>query len=45
MAMLEVGDRAPDFTVTAHTGATVRLADYAGKHVVLWFYPVADTPG
>ena len=43
--MLQVGDRAPDFQATAHTGETVRLDDYRGKTVVLWFYPKADTPG
>lgn len=45
MPELNVGDAAPDFAVTAHTGETVKLADYRGKHVVLWFYPKADTPG
>jgi len=34
----------PAFTVQDHTGATRRLSDYAGKFVVLWFYPKADTP-
>ena len=43
--MLKAGDHAPAFTAKAHTGETVRLSDYAGKHVVLWFYPKADTPG
>jgi peroxiredoxin Q/BCP len=43
--MLKVGDPAPDFTATAHTGETVSLQDLRGKHVVLWFYPKADTPG
>ena len=43
--MLDVGSDAPDFTVKAHDGSTVSLKDYRGKHVVLWFYPVADTPG
>ncbi len=45
MPMLHEGDDAPDFEVTAHDGTTVRLADFAGQHVLLWFYPVADTPG
>jgi peroxiredoxin len=45
MPMLNVGDDAPDFAVTAHTGEEVRLADLRGRPVVLWFYPVADTPG
>ena len=43
--MLNVGEQAPDFTVTAHDGSTVRLSDLAGKYVVLWFYPEADTSG
>jgi thioredoxin-dependent peroxiredoxin len=43
--MLEPGSQAPDFEVRDHTGRTVRLSDYRGKNVVLWFYPKADTPG
>lgn len=43
--MLAAGTAAPDFTVQAHDGSTVRLADLRGKKVVLWFYPKADTPG
>ena len=43
--MLEPGQEAPDFEVGDHTGRTVRLSDYAGRDVVLWFYPRADTPG
>ena len=43
--MLEPGAKAPDFAVKDHTGLTVRLSDYKGKDVVLWFYPRADTPG
>ena len=43
--MLEVGTEAPDFTVTAHDGSTVRLSDLRGKKVVLWFYPKANTGG
>ena len=45
MALLNAGDAAPDFTARAHDGSTVKLADYKGKNVVLWFYPKADTPG
>ena len=44
-AMLQPGERAPDFEARDHLGRTVRLADLAGKRVVLWFYPKADTPG
>lgn len=43
--MLKPGDAAPDFDVTDHTGARVKLSDLRGKKVVLWFYPKADTPG
>jgi thioredoxin-dependent peroxiredoxin len=43
--MLKVGEVAPGFEVLAHDGRTIRLSDYAGKTVVLWFYPEADTPG
>jgi peroxiredoxin Q/BCP len=43
--MLSIGDRAPDFDVTDHTGQRRRLSDFAGQTVVLWFYPKADTPG
>ncbi len=43
--MLEVGAQAPDFTVKTHEGNEVRLSDYRGKKVLLWFYPKADTPG
>ncbi|MFW5812005.1 MAG: thioredoxin-dependent thiol peroxidase [Alkalispirochaetaceae bacterium] len=43
--MLEVGDKAPDFTLPDQDGKEVRLADYAGKRVILYFYPKDDTPG
>ena len=44
-SMLQPGERAPDFETRDQGGRTVRLADLAGKRVVLWFYPKADTPG
>ena len=40
-----IGDLAPEFETTTDTGATVRLADFRGKRVVLYFYPKDDTPG
>jgi peroxiredoxin Q/BCP len=43
--MLSVGQQAPDFTTKDHQGRDVSLADLRGRHVVLWFYPKADTPG
>ena len=45
MAMLKVGDTAPDFALPNQDGKTIRLADLKGKTVVVWFYPRADTPG
>ena len=39
------GDPAPDFTLPASGGQTVSLGDFAGKQVVLYFYPRDDTPG
>jgi cyanobactin maturation PatA/PatG family protease len=44
-AMPIIGDAAPDFSVRDHTGREVKLSDYRGMTVVLWFYPQADTPG
>lgn len=43
--MLREGDAAPAFEVQDHRGQAARLADHAGRHVLLWFYPKADTPG
>lgn len=43
--MLEIGMKAPEFTLTDKDGNTVRLSDYLGKKVVLYFYPKDNTPG
>jgi len=43
--MIEPGDTAPAFTLPDQDGSPVALADLAGKTVVLYFYPKADTPG
>ena len=43
--MPQRGDAAPDFAGTDQTGATVRLADFAGRPLALYFYPKDDTPG
>src|SRR6185312_2556071 len=42
---LKEGDKAPEFTAGANGGGKVSLADFKGKHVVLYFYPRDDTPG
>jgi len=43
--MLKPGDKAPDFTAEADGGRKVRLKDYRGKKVILYFYPKDNTPG
>ena len=43
--MLEVGMKAPDFTLLNQNGEKVSLSDYLGKRVVLYFYPKDNTPG
>ena len=43
--MLEVGMKAPDFTLLDKNGEAVSLADFSGKKVVLYFYPKDNTPG
>ena len=43
--MLEQGTKAPDFTLNDKDGNAVSLADFAGKKVVLYFYPKDNTPG
>jgi len=42
---LKVGDTAPDFELPSDTGETIKLSDFRGKRVVLYFYPKDDTPG
>jgi thioredoxin-dependent peroxiredoxin len=43
--MLTVGDTAPDFELLSDEGTPVKLSDYRGQRVVVFFYPKADTPG
>jgi len=45
MAKLKPGDRAPDFALSDQGDKTVKLKDFRGKRVVVYFYPKADTPG
>ena len=43
--MLEIGMKAPEFTLTDKDGNSVSLSDFLGKKVVLYFYPKDNTPG
>jgi thioredoxin-dependent peroxiredoxin len=43
--MIEPGDKAPDFALPDQDGREVKLGDFAGEMLVLYFYPKADTPG
>ena len=43
--MLSAGDPAPDFSLQDQDGTTHTLADYAGRQLLIYFYPRADTPG
>jgi peroxiredoxin Q/BCP len=43
--MLKAGDKAPNFAVKDDSGKTIKLSDFKGRKVVLYFYPKDDTPG
>ena len=43
--LLNIGDKAPDFTLSDKDGRPVSLSDFAGQKVVLYFYPRDNTPG
>ena len=43
--MLKAGTKAPDFTLSDAQGNQVSLSDFAGKKVVVYFYPKDNTPG
>lgn len=45
MAILKVGNKAPDFTLPDENGNPVKLSGLQGKKVILYFYPKDDTPG
>ncbi len=45
MSVIDVGSEAPAFELTNQDGASVSLSSFAGKYVLLWWYPKADTPG
>ncbi len=42
---MDVNDHAPDFSLPDENGNTVKLSQFRGKNVVLFFYPRANTPG
>ena len=43
--ILSGGQKAPDFSLTDQDGKTVKLSDFRGRRLLLYFYPKADTPG
>tara|TARA_Y100001970_G_scaffold163511_1_gene199840 strand:- start:252 stop:383 length:132 start_codon:yes stop_codon:yes gene_type:complete len=43
--MLNIGDKAPEFTLLNQDEESVSLSDYEGKQVIIWFFPKASTPG
>ncbi len=43
--MLKIGEKAPDFDLEDQNGKRIKLPDYRGKKLLLYFYPKADTPG
>jgi len=43
--LLQPGTEAPDFRLPDQGGNPVRLSDLRGRWVLLWWYPMADTPG
>ncbi len=43
--MLQPGDKAPGFEAQTQGGESVRLSDYSGQHLALYFYPKDNTPG
>ena len=45
MAKLKPGDRAPNFTLNNQDGESVKLSDFRGRRLLVYFYPKADTPG
>jgi len=42
---IKAQDKAPDFSLPGHDGSTRTLADFAGKKLILFFYPKANTGG
>jgi peroxiredoxin Q/BCP len=44
MTTLRVGDRAPDFSLPSSSGTAVRLSQFLGKNIVIFFYPMDESP-
>lgn len=45
MTTLKIGDKAPDFAVKDQYGKNIKLGDFLGRKVIMFFYPKASTPG
>ena len=45
MTQLKAGDKAPDFKLTDQRGGNVKLGDFKGRKLLLYFYPKAGTSG
>jgi peroxiredoxin Q/BCP len=45
MAFIKEGQKAPEFSAKNQEGKTIKLADFKGKKIILYFYPKDDTPG
>ena len=43
--MLKIGSKAPEFSLSEASGEELKLSDFSGKKVLLWFFPKASTPG
>ncbi len=43
--MLKIGDKAPDFTAKIQDGSEIKLSDFKGKKLIIYFYPKDNTPG
>ncbi len=45
MPLIEAGAAAPSFSLPNQDGTVVKLDDFTGRYVLMWWYPKADTPG
>ena len=43
--LLNIGDKAPEFTLPNSNGDNITLSNFKGKNVIIWFFPKASTPG